>query len=111
MNERLIDMEDVKAVLKKVGFDIEESDQCVQWNSAQLNEPLNGEDQVVAELTPEEQGFFRCMTYAYEEKEVDPLRLIALYETFWGTVRTLHNLPLSDLMVKEGKYIVAMLTN
>ncbi len=108
MDGRLIDIEDVKSVLKRVGFESEECDQCMVWNSPQMNEPLNGEDKVIAELTPEEQGFFRCMGYAYEEKGVDPLRLRALYETFWGTIRTLHDLPLSDLIVKEGKYIVAM---
>ena len=110
MEQRLIDIEDMKSVLKRVGLESEECERCMDWNSPQLNEPLAGEDKIVAELTPEEQGFFRCMGYAYEEKVVDPLRLRALYETFWGTVRTLHdlNLPLTDLSVKEGKYIVAM---
>jgi hypothetical protein len=47
------------------------------------------------------------MGYAYEEKVVDSLRLKALYEIFWGTVRSQHDLPLSDLTVKEGRFVVA----
>jgi hypothetical protein len=108
MEEKLIDIEDVKSVFKRVGIEAEECNQCMRWTSPELEEPLTHRDTVLAELTPELQGFFHCMGYAYEEKDVDPFRMRALYETFWGTVRSLHNLPLNDLVVKEGKYIVAM---
>jgi hypothetical protein len=73
-----------------------------------LDEPLIREDAVLAELTPEEESFLRCMGYTSAEKVVDTVRLTALYETFWSTVRSLHDLPRIDLAVKEGKYIVAM---
>ena len=109
MTERLIDVEDVKAVFKEMGVRSEEYSRCTVWTSPKLEEPLTNQDMVLAELSPEEQGFLRCMGYAYEEKEiVDSLRLMALHETFWTTIRILHNLPLSDLTVKEGKYIVMM---
>ncbi len=108
MDKQLVDIEDVKAVFKKVGFNPDESDHCMGWTSPELDEPINGGDQIVAELTPEEEGFLRCMGYAFNEKEVDSLRLRALHETFWKTVRDLHHLPLLDLTVKEGKYIVAL---
>jgi hypothetical protein len=108
MEDKLIDIADVKSVFKRVGIEGEECNQCMRWTSPALEEPLTNEDMVLVELTPEEQGFFHCMGYAYEEKDVDSLRMRALYETFWGTVRSLHNLPLDDLVVKEGKYIVAM---
>ncbi len=106
MNERLIDIEDVRSVFKKVGIKSEECDQCMGWTSPELDAPLNPKERVLAELSPEEEGFLRCMGYAYEEKEVDSLRMRALYETFWKTVRDLHHLPFGDLTVREGKYIV-----
>ena len=108
MEERLINVKTMKSVLTKVGIAPEECDQCIEWTSSQLEEPLNGQDQILAELTREEQGFLRCIGYASEEKVVDSLRLMALRETFWKTMRTLHDLPHCDLTVKEGKYIVAM---
>ena len=109
MDGKLIDVEEVKSVLKKVGFKQEECEQCMGWRSPKLDEPLASDDTVLAKLTPEEQGFLRCVGYAHEEKEVvDSLRLMALQETFWTAVRTLHDLPLCDLTVKEGKYIVMM---
>jgi hypothetical protein len=46
------------------------------------------------------------MNYTYEEKVMDTLRLKALHDTFWNTVRSLHNLPSNNLTVKEGKYVV-----
>jgi hypothetical protein len=107
--EKLIDAKSVKFVLKRAGFQAEECDQCMGWTSPELGDPLTSEDKVIAELSPEEQGFLRCLIYGYEEKkEADPHRLRALYETFWGTVRILHNLPSNGLAVKEGKYIVPM---
>ncbi len=111
MDLRRINIEDVKSVFKKVGFEQEECDRCLVWNSPDLNEPLTAEDSVVAELTPEEQGFFRCLGYAYNGKGIDAFLLRALYEIFWGTVRTLHDLPLNDLTVKEGKYLVLYRSN
>ena len=108
MDEKLIDIEDVRSVFKKVGLESEECDNCLGWTSPKLDEPLSSEDTVLAELTPEEEVFFRCMGYAYEEKVVDTMRLRALYETFWSAMRRLHDLPLSDLAVKEGKFIVAI---
>ena len=106
MMERLIDVEDVKAVLREMGVESEEYNQCKIWTSPKLEEPLTHQDTVLAELSQEEEGFLRCMGYVFEEKVVDSLRAKALYETFWNTVRNLHDLPWSDLAVKEGKYIV-----
>ncbi len=106
MTERLIDVDDVKAVFKKMGVGSEEYSQCKVWTSSKLEEPLTNQDTVLAELTSEEEGFLRCMGYVFEEKVVDSLRAGALYETFWSTVRILHDLPRGDLAVKEGKYIV-----
>jgi hypothetical protein len=108
MNQRLIDADDLKSVLKKVGINGEESSQCMGWNSPKIEQPLTPEDKVLVELSREEQGFLRCMGYAYEEKVVDFLRLAALHETFWNTVRSLHNLPMNNLTVKGGKYVVAL---
>ena len=107
MDHRLLDVEDVKSVLKRVGIKTEECNQCMVWTSPQLDEPLTRKDTVLAELTPEEQGFLRCIGYTYEEKVVDSLRLLALHETFWKTIRSLHNLPSCKLAVREGKYVVA----
>ena len=104
--ERLIDVEDVKAVFRGMGVKSEEFNQCKLWTSSKLEEPLNKEDTVLAELSSEEQGFLRCMGYVFEEKVLDSFRAGALYETFWNTIRILHDLPGSDLAVKEGKYIV-----
>lgn len=106
MDERLINVDDVKSVFKEVGIQSEECNQCMRRTSPELDKPLTSEDIVLAELTSEEQGFFRCMGYVYEEKVVDTLRLRALYETFWMTVRSVHNLPSARLAIKEGKYIV-----
>ncbi len=106
MDERLINVEDVKSVFREVGIQSEECNRCMGRTSPELDKPLTGEDTVLAELTSEEQGFFRCMGYVFEEKVVDTLRLRALYETFWMTVRSLHDLPAADLAVKEGRYIV-----
>ncbi len=106
MTERLIDVEDVKAVFKEVGVGSEEYNRCRLWTSSKLEEPLTHQDTVLAKLTSEEQGFLRCMGYVFEEKVVDSFRAGALYETFWNTVRILHDLPWSTLSVKEGKYIV-----
>ena len=106
MAERLIDVEDVKAVFKEMGVRPEEYNQCKGWTSSKLEEPLTHRDTVLAELTSEEQGFLRCMGYVFEEKVVDTFRAGALYETFWNTVRILHGLPWSPLAVKEGKFIV-----
>lgn len=108
MDEKSIDVEDLKSVLKRVGVKPEECNQCMEWTSPRFDEPLTSEDTILAELTPEERGFFGCMGYVFEEKVVDTVRLRALYETFWSTVRSLHDLPLLDLTIKEGKYIVAM---
>ncbi len=108
MDERLIDVEDVRSVFRRVGFESEECSQCMTWTSPELDEPLIPEDRVLAKLTPEEEGFLRCMGYADEEKKVDPLRMRALYETFWTTVRDLHHLLFAELAVREGKYIVAI---
>ncbi len=93
MTERLIDVEDVKAVFKEMGVRSAEYDQCKVWTSSKLEEPLSNQDTVLAELTLEEEGFLRCMGYVFEEKVVDSLRAGALYETFWNTVRVLHDLP------------------
>ena len=106
MMERLIAVDGVKAVFREMGVRSEEYNQCKVWTSSKLEEPLNNKDTVLAELSPEEQGFLRCMGYVFEEKVVDTFRAGALYETFWNTVRILHDLPRSDLAVKEGKYIV-----
>ncbi len=107
--EKLIDNQAVKFVLKRAGFEPEECDKCMEWTSLELAAPLTTRDMVLAQLTHEEQGFLRCVIFGYEgKKEVDPFRLRALYETFWGTVRDLHNLPSNDLAVREGKYIVAV---
>ena len=108
MDERLFNFENVKSIFKVVGIKSEECDRCMNWTSSKFDNPLTSKDMVLAELTPEEQGFLRCMGYASEEKVVDTRRLRALYETFWSTVRNLHDLSLDDLTVKEGKYIVAM---
>ena len=106
MDEKLIDAKALQSVLKTVGIRPEEGDQCMAWTSPKFDEPLSNRDRVLAELTQEEQGFLRCMGYASEEKVVDILRLRALYEIFWGIVRKQHNLPPSDLTIREGKYVV-----
>jgi hypothetical protein len=108
MEEKLIDVKGLQIVLKTVGIKPEEYGRCVEWTSQELDKPLTAKDMVLAELTKEEQGFIHCMGYAYEEKVVDSLRLKALYEIFWTTVRSQHDLPLSDLTVKEGRFVVAM---
>ncbi len=108
MDEKLFDVGDIKSVLRKVGIESKECDQCMGWTSPKLEAPLTNKDKVLGELTLEEQGFLRCMGYILEEKVIDPLKLIALHETFWTTVRSLHDLPSGDLTVKEGKYIVEM---
>jgi hypothetical protein len=61
MEQRLIDVNAVKSVLKKVGIASDEFDKCMGWTSPPLDKPLTGEDAVLAELTSEEQGFLRCM--------------------------------------------------
>ena len=106
MDQKQIDVEEIRLVLKKVGIEPEESTQCMRWTSPKLEEPLTREDTVLAELTLEEQGFLRCIGYAYEEKVTDALRLTALHETFWNALRSLHDLPPTDLAVKEGRYVV-----
>ncbi len=58
MDPRRINIEDVKSVLKRVGFEQEECEQCSVWNSPKVNESLSSEDSLVAELTPEEQECF-----------------------------------------------------
>jgi len=108
MEEKLIDIEDIKSVLKEVGIQSEDYNRCMRWTSPKLDQPLTSKHMVLAELTREEEGFLRCMGYVYEEKVVDTIRLEALYETFWNTVRNLHNLPLCNLTVKGGKYVIAM---
>ena len=106
MTKGLIDVEDVKAVLREMGVESEEYNQCKVWTSTKLEAPLTNGDTVLAELSKEEQGFLRCMGYVVEEKVVDTLRAGVLYETFWNTIRILHDLPWNDLAVKEGRYIV-----
>ncbi len=106
MDESLINMEDIRSVFKEVGIQSEECNRCMRRASPELDKPLTSQDTVLAELTPEEQGFLRCMDYVFEEKVVDTLRLRALYETFWITVRSLHDLPPAELAIKGGKYIV-----
>ena len=108
MNQEVINIDDVRSVLKKVGLEPEESDHCMTWTCPELNKPLTRQDRVLAELSPEEEGFLRCMGYVYQEKDVHPYRLMALHETFWKTIRNLHNLPQTDLTVKGGKYIVGI---
>ncbi len=108
MNQEVIHIDDIKSVLQKVGLGPEESEYCMNWTCPELNTPLTDQDKVLAELSPEEEGFLRCMGYVYQEREVHPFRLLALHETFWKTIRNLHNLPPTDLTVKEGKYIVKM---
>lgn len=108
MDEKLIHVKDLQSVLKTVGIKPEEYGRCLGWTSAELDKPLTAKDIVLAELTREEQGFIRCMGFALEEKVVDSLRSKALYEIFWGSVKSQHDLQLTDLTVKEGKYVVAM---
>jgi hypothetical protein len=107
MNVRPVGMEEVKSVLERVGVEGNEASVCMAWSHSKLDEPLGDEDQVLAELTDEEQAFLRCMGYVFEEKEIDPLRLVALHKTFWTMIRGVHHLPSEeDITVKEGRYIV-----
>jgi hypothetical protein len=108
MDERLIKVEDIRSAFKEVGIKREECELCMEWTSPKLDEPLTHNDQVLAELTPEEQGFLRCMDYTFEKKVVDTLRLRAMYEIFWSSVRSQHDLPSSNLSLKEGRYVVGM---
>ena len=108
MDEKIVSVEDIQCVLQQVGIKPQEYAQCAGFTSPKLGEPLSTEDIVLAELTPEEEGFFRCVNYAFEEKVVDTMRLKALYETFWSAIRSLHDLPSDDLAVKEGRFIVPM---
>jgi len=88
MDEKLITIEDIKSVLRKVGIESKECDQCMGWSSPKLDAPLTKRAMVLGELTREEQGFLRCMGYILEEKVMDPLKFMALHETFWTTVRS-----------------------
>jgi len=108
MEPTRIDIDDVKSVLTKVGVDSKEYHQCLRWPFPEMEIPLKRGDAVIAELTVEEQGFLRCIGYVHEEKVTDTLRLKALRETFWSTIRSLHNLPTSPLAIKEAKYIVTI---
>jgi len=108
MDEKLIEVEDLKSVLETVGIKPEEYSRCLNWTTPEIDKPLTAKDIVLAELTQEEEGFIRCMGFAYEQKVVDSLRSEALHEIFWSSVKTQHDLPFDDLAVKEGKYIVAM---
>ncbi len=109
MDARPVEAGEIKSVLvERVGFDSMEAAICMGWTHPKLIIPLKIGDKVLAELTQEEQGFLRCIGYAFEGKKADPLRLKALHNTFWTLVRNLHNLPPGEeLTVKEGKYIVA----
>ena len=81
------DAEEIKSVSKKWNSSWKRREQCMEWRFPKLDEPLAIKDTVLAELTRQEQGFLRCMGYAYEEKGiVDLLRLTALHETFWNTI-------------------------
>ena len=108
MDQKLIRVKDLQSVLKTVGIKPEEYGRCLGWTSPEIDKPLTAKDMVLAKLTQEEQGFIHCMGYAYEEKVVDSLRLKALHEIFWSSVKSQHDLPFNGLTVKEGKYIVAM---
>jgi hypothetical protein len=108
MDEKLIDVKDLQSVLKTVGIKPEEYSRCLKWTTPEIDKPLTAKDIVLAELTQEEEGFIRCMGFAYEQKVVDSLRSKALHEIFWSSVKTQHDLLFDDLTVKEGKYIVPM---
>jgi hypothetical protein len=108
MDERTVEAAEVRNLFQTAGLNPEESSQCMTWTSPELDVPLTDQDQILAELSLEEQGFLRCMGYTVESKVMDTDLLRALYETFWGTVRTQHCLRQHDLAVKEGKYVVAM---
>ncbi len=108
MGEKLIDAKDLQSVLKTVGIKPKEYGRCLGWTSPELDRPLTAKDMVLAELTQEEQGFIHCMGFAYEQKVVDSFRLKALHEIFWSSVKNQHDLRLTGLTTKEGKYVVAM---
>ena len=109
MKARPIEVTEIKSLLvERVGFNSQEAEKCMGWSHPNLVSPLKSGDEVLAELTQEEQGFFRCIGYAFEEKKAHPLRLTALHDTFWTAVKNLHNLPPNgDLAIKEGRYLVA----
>lgn len=109
MKARPVEVGEIKSVLvDRVGFDSKEAEVCLGWTHPRLIRPLKSGDKILAELTEEEQGFFRCIGYAFKEKKADSIRLTALKDTFWTAVKTLHNLPpVRHLAVKEGRYIVA----
>lgn len=111
MESRPVEVNEIKSVLERVGFQSEEAEACMGWSHPKLDKPLTNQDRIVGELTSEEQGFLRCIGYAFEvkDKDIDPLRLVALHETFWRVIRGLHDLPFNgDVTVKEGKYIVTV---
>ncbi len=108
MNTRPVELGEIKSVLVgRIGFDSKEAEGCLLWTHPELIRPLKSGDKILAELTKEEQGFFRCIGFAFNEKKADPMRLTALRDTFWTAVKNSHNLPSARrLTVKEGRYIV-----
>jgi hypothetical protein len=102
-----IKIEEIESVMRRVGIDTREAESCMIWHHPKFDSPLTSHDEVLAVLTSEEQAFFRCVGYALYENKGDPVRLRALRETFWITIRMAHHLPTGSLTVKEGKYIVS----
>ncbi len=101
-----LQVEDIKSVMKRVGVEGVEAEKAMAWRHPMLNKPLSGKDDVVAELTVEEQAFLRSVGYVLYKNKSDPLRRKALVETFWIAVRIFHDLPCGTVSIKEGKYLV-----
>ncbi len=101
-----LQIEDIKSVMKRVGIEGSEAEKAMVWRHPLLKKPLSPKDDVVAELTLEEQAFLRSVGYVLYEKKSDPLRRRALIETFWIAVRMFHDLPRGTVTIKEGKYLV-----
>lgn len=49
---------------------------------------------------------FAAWVMCSNKKLLDSFQVQALYMTFWNTVRTQHDLPWGNLVVKKGKYII-----
>ncbi len=106
MDGQLIEIEDITSVMRKIGIEGSEAEKAMAWMNPTLERPLSEKDEVLAELTSEEQAFLRSIGYALHNKKGDPMRRRALIETFWTAVRIFHDLPLGKVTIKEGKYLV-----
>ncbi len=64
-------------------------------------------ERVIAELTEEEQLFFRLMVYVSDQSLVDSREQFRLWMTFWSKIRAIYGFTESgDLGIRLGRYLV-----